>query len=273
MIKILQLPNQSSLNNVQVTDTLKRLEESIHHLFQNNDLKPMLRTSRLFIIQRPELFYHAIENNYSDLITSFVSVAGQKLLEHRNDQGDTPFLYGIRLNRVTFIQAFLQRENINEYIYDVNYQGQNIFHLLAMNNDSNELFELIIDYLDRNSIDIKEKFDRIDDDKRTPLQIAISKHNFSAMRHLIKYSDKEIVQTSDTLGENLIHFTVRYGDLMILKYLLENEDLIEQGNRSSLTMTPYQLAIHLKHDDMKEYLEKIYPQPKLECEEEISDNE
>lgn len=224
----------------------------------------------MFIKRRPELFHHAIAENYSQLITSFAPVAGTELLQQKNELGETPLLHGVRLNRAAFIQALLKRPNTDELLDELNQHAENIFHILARNSDASETLELIIDHLVKRSIDIGERFDHVDSGQQTPLQVAICSQNLRATRLLWNYSSKEVLQKQ---GENLIHFTVRHGDLLTLKYLLEEEGLMEQGNRTSLTMTPFELAKSLERADMVEYLGGIYPQPEIEFEGEDSNDD
>ena len=88
----------------------------------------------------------------------------------------------------------------------------------------------------------------------------------------MKYFNKNVYETSSDIGDNLIHLAVRYADLTMLKYLLNEGQLIEQGNQSNLSMTPIELARSMKHDDMVEYFKEIYPQPEID-EDENSDND
>ncbi len=141
-----------------------------------------------------------------------------------------------------------------------------------MNTDSDEILDLFINYLLKNSINISEKFDHVDEDNYTPLQLAIKNNNLPATRYLLKCFNKNVRQTSNHIGDNLIHLAVRYGDLTMLKYLLGEGQLIEQGNQSNLTMTPIELARSMKLHDMVKYFEEIYPQPEID-EDESSNND
>jgi len=241
----------------------------IELLFTNNDFKPLLRTCRTFIKKRPELFHEAISKNYSDLVSKFVPVAGIELLQQKNQFGETVLLHSTRLNHVNMVKALLEREKSDKLLEDTNDKGQNIFHILALNTDSDEIFDLFINHLLKNSINIQETFDYVDKDNHTPLQLAILNNNLPATHHLLKYFNKNV---SNNFGQNLIHLAVRYGDLTMLKYLINEGQLIEQGNKTSLTMTPIELAQSMKHDDMVEYFKEIYPQPEID-EDENSDND
>jgi ankyrin repeat protein len=243
---------------------LKKLHESIELLFSNNDFKPVLRICRPFIRKRPELLHQAISNNYSDLISNFVSVAGTDLLQQKNQFGETVLLHATRLHRIDIIKAVLDRENSNILLEDINNKEQNIFHILALHANSDEIFDLFIDYLLKKSINIQEAFDHVDEDHHTPLQLTILNNNLPATRHLLKYFNKNVCETTNHIGENLIHLAVRFGDVTMLKYLLGDEQFIEQGHQTSLTMTPIELARSLKRQDMVEYLKEIYPQPEID---------
>jgi len=117
-----------------------------------------------------------------------------------------------------------------------------------------------------------KKFDYVDKDNYTPLQLAVSNRNLSIIDQFLKYFNNNIRDTSNHIGDNLIHLAVRSGNITMLKYLLDEKLLIEQGNQSNTTMTPIELARSIKHDDMVEYLEKIYSQPIIN-EEESSDSD
>lgn len=244
-----------------------RLKENIEILFNNNDYKPLLRTCRIYVRKKPELLHEAIEKNYSDLISTFVPVAGVELLEHKNQLGETALLQATRLNQFNIIKAILEREKSEQFFDDINDKGQNIFHLLALHANSNEIIDLLIDYLSKHSIDISEKFDHVDKDNYTPLQLAIISKNILITRQFLKYFDKNIRDNSNRIGDNLIHLAVRSNDIAMLKYLLDEEQLIEQGNQSNITMTPTELARSMEYDDMVKYLEKIYPKPAADEEE------
>ncbi len=141
-----------------------------------------------------------------------------------------------------------------------------------MNTDSDSILDLFIEHLLKISINIHEKFDYIDIDNHTPLQLAIKNNNLSATRHLLKYFDKNVYGTSDDIGDTLIHIAVRYTDITMLKYLLNEGQLIQQGNQSNSSMKPIELARSMKHDDMVEYFKEIYPQPEID-EDENSDSD
>jgi ankyrin repeat protein len=226
-----------------------------------NDFKQVLRICRPFIRGNPELLHVAVDRNHSDLIPKFISIAKIDLLQEKNQFGETVLLHAARLNRVDIIKVLLEKQNSDKLLEDTNNKGQNIFHILASNSDSDEILELFINYLLKNSINIQEKFDNLDEESHTPLQLAISKNNLVATRHFFKYFKKNVLKTSDHSGDNLIHLAVRYGDLSMLKYLMSEGQLIAQGTQSNLTKTPIELAQSLKHNDMVEYFKNVYPEP------------
>jgi hypothetical protein len=49
-----------------------------------------------------------------------------------------------------------------------------------MNTDLEEIPDLLIDHLGEKSISIQKKFDLVDEDNRTPLQLVISNDNLPA---------------------------------------------------------------------------------------------
>ncbi|CAF4035794.1 unnamed protein product [Rotaria magnacalcarata] len=239
---------------------LNKISDATQSLFTNNDFKSILRICRSFIQKRPELLHNSISNNYADLLTKFIPIAPIDLLKKTNEFGETVLLHAIRLNRITIVKDILKRENSDKLLDDTNDRDQNIFHILAINTDSHELLDVIIDYLVKKSVDISVKFDHIDKDNHTPLQLAILNKNISITSCFLKYFNKTLCKTNDNSGDNLIHFAVRYGDLTMIKLLLDDKELIEQGNQSNLTMIPLELARSLKHNDLVDYINKIYYQ-------------
>jgi ankyrin repeat protein len=181
---------------------LDKLADGIASLFSNKDFIPVLRICRPFIRKRPELLHQAIDNNYSDLVSTFVSVAGIELLQHKNQFGETVLFHAARLNRVDIVEALLERKNSEELIEDTNNKNQNIFHILALNKNSDLILNLFIDYLLKKSINIQKKFDHVDIDNHTPLQLAIKNYNLSATRHFLKYFDKNLCSNIYSMKDN-----------------------------------------------------------------------
>jgi ankyrin repeat protein len=257
---------QTNVHESQLREIFCEITKS---LFVDNDYKPFFRMCRLNIRKNPEFLHTAIRNNYSELLSKFIPVAGKELMQKKNQDGETVLLHAARLNRLPMVKVALERKESDQLLEDIDNKGRNIFHILALTTNSDEILNLIIDYLLKKSIDIFKKFDQMDDDNYTPLQLAVLNNNLPVIRRLLKYFDKN---KSNHTGENLIHLAVRHGDLTILKYLLNEGQLIEQGNRTSLTMTPIELAQSLNHTDMVNYLKELYPQPEIN-EDENSDND
>jgi ankyrin repeat protein len=202
----------------QFEQVLAILADSIESLFVNNDFTLFLRICRPFIRKRPQLLHNAIDNNHSDLIPKFIPIASIDLLREKNQLGETVLLHAARLNRVDVIKALLEKENSHKLLDDIiEDKKQNIFHVLALNTNADEILDLLIKHLLKSSIDIQEKFDHVDQDNHTPLQLAISHNNLSATRHLSKYFSNNVHSTSD----HLVHLAERFGDLRMLKYLIE----------------------------------------------------
>ncbi|CAF3636284.1 unnamed protein product [Rotaria sordida] len=257
-------------------DANKNLIDTIHDavesLFLNNDYTLFLRLCRPFIKKRPKLLHDALDNNYSDLLLKFIPIASIDILQQTNELGETILLHALRLNQIEIIQTLLQRNKSEELIQYIDDKRNNIFHLIASHSISLEILDLLINYLHEKLISIKEKFDHFNQDYQTPLQIAISKNNLLLTKSLLQYSNTNIHEIKNRTGDNLIHLAVRYGDLAMIKYLIEDGKLIKQGNQSNLTMTPTELAQSLKHDDILKYLNEIYPQEEIDDDSSSDDN-
>ena len=72
------------------------------------------------------------------LYQTFISVAGIELLQQKNQFGETVLLHAARLNRVDIVKALLERKNSDKLLEDTNDKKQNIFHILALNTDSDK---------------------------------------------------------------------------------------------------------------------------------------
>ena len=249
-----------------------QLQRTVTALFADNDYKPLLILSRAIIAMIPTLLHSAISNNHSDLLTKFIPIAKSPLLQHENELGDTALLHAARLNRLDVVRVLLERKDIDQLLDDQNGRNENIFHILASNSDSKEILDLLMEYLNRQSIDIGEKFDDVDDDNHTPVQLAIMNNNLVATRHLFKHSKKDRYETGEHTGDNLIHLAVRYGDLAMLKYLLDEGQLTDLGNLSNKVMTPCELARSMQLDDIVGYLSEMYPQPASDTNESSEDD-
>ncbi|CAF4310165.1 unnamed protein product, partial [Adineta steineri] len=82
-------------------------------------------------------------------------------------------------------------------------------------------------------------------------------------KHLLKYFKTNIYETQKRFCDNLIHLAVRFGDLEMVKYLIEDGELNQLGNQSNLTMTPSELAQSLERHDIAQYLNVKYPPPQI----------
>lgn len=257
---------QTSSNQANVCENviMQKLNESIEHLFLHNDYQPILRTCRLSVQKRPELLHHAIRHGYSDLVSTFVPIAGMKLMQEKNEQGETVLLHAARLNHCKIVQAVLGRKESEKLLADTNEKRQNILHILASNTNSIEILDFFIDYLLKKAVDIGKEFDHADDDNHTPLQLAIRHNHLPMARYFLKYFNKNVSMKSDRVQDNLIHLSIRYADLTMLKYLIDEGQMVEQGNQTNASMTPIELAQSLNRDDMIDYLKTIYPQAEQE---------
>jgi len=262
----------ASLPSINISQTAQNSHEqvmdaianSIESLFINNNYTPFLRISRSFLKKSPELIHNAIINNNSDLLLKFIPVSTIDILQQKNQFGETVLLHAIRLNRIEMVKSLLENKNSEKLLEDIDEKNNNIFHIIALNLNSSDIFDLLINYLLNKSINIQEKFDCFNKDHLTPLQLSIYKNNLLITKYFLKYFNTNIHETNDLTGDNLIHLAVRHSDLIMVKYLIEEGQLIEQGRQSNLTKTPGELAQLLGSEDMIEYFNKLYPQPEIE---------
>jgi len=56
---------------------------------------------------------------------------------------------------------------------------------------------------------------------------------------------------------------MRHGDLAMLKYLLDEGQLIEQDNQTSSATPPLELAQSMDFTDMIDYLQTVYSTPEV----------
>ena len=108
----------------------------------------------------------------------------------------------------------MEKQNSDKLLEDTNNKRQNIFHILASNIDSDEILKLLIDHLLKKSINIQEKFNNLDDENHTPLQLAISNNNLSATDYLLKYFDNDLYATNNQANNDLIQRTTLDDDLI-----------------------------------------------------------
>jgi len=269
IIFYLFLGSLPSMNLSQTTQdphekVMNAVAESIESLFISNDYIPFLRLSRAFLKKSPELIHNSIINNNSDILLKLIPIAQIEILQQKNQFGETVLLHAIRLNRIEIVKILLENKNSEKLLQDIDGNNNNIFHLIALNLNSSDILDLLINYLINKSINIQEKFDCSNKDQLTPLQLSVVKNNLLVTKYFFKYSNTNIRAKNDLIGDNLIHLAVRHCDLIMVEYLIEEGRLIEQGKQSNLTQTPGELAQLLGHEDMIEYFNKIYPQPEIE---------
>ena len=192
------------------------------------------------------------------MLLKFIPVATTDILQYKNEFGETLLLHAVRLNHIEVIKVLLKHKDSKILIEDIDKKNNNIFHILVLNSSSQETFDLLINYLLEKNISIEQKFDRPNQNHQTPLQLAVYKNNLPATKSLLKHFNANICDTQNLTGDNLIHLAIRYGDLAMIKYLIEDGQLIQQGNQSNLKMTPFELAKSLKCNDIIEYLKKKY---------------
>ncbi|CAF0934885.1 unnamed protein product [Adineta steineri] len=250
-------------NNVQLV--LDKIADSIALLFTTNSFTPLLRICRLFVQKQPHLFHTAIEKNYFYLLSQFIPITPLKLLQQKNQLGETILLHILRLNHLDVLKILLEhkkfdellddvnnkKQNIfhilalnkdaeeicdlsqfipitplkllqqknqlgetillhilrlnhldvlkillehkkfDELLDDVNNKKQNIFHILALNKDAEEICDLLIEDLVKKSINIEEKFGNVDEDNRTPLELSIKNDNLPITRYLLKHFNND----------------------------------------------------------------------------------
>ncbi|CAF3337011.1 unnamed protein product [Rotaria sp. Silwood1] len=264
--------NFASLPSLHIDQTSKDINEKLIEklyaatelLFLNNDYTPLLRICRSFVKKRPQLLHDALIKNHSDLLLKFIPIASIDILQQKNELNETFLLHALRLNRIEIIQALLERNNSEELIEYIDEKRNNIFHLITSYSISSEALDLLINYLHEKSISIQEKFDYVNQDYQTPLQLAICNNNLLVTKSLLQYFNTNIHEIKNRTGDNLIHLAVRHGDLAMVKCLIEEGKLIKQGNQSNLTMTPSELARSLKHHDIMKYLNETYPQEDID---------
>lgn len=247
---------------------MEKLATSVESLFLRNDYNDFFRVCRAFLRTSPKLVHHAVDNNYIDLLVKFIPTSLNEILQKPNEQGESVLLHAIRLNRFEIIQAILKKSKFEVLLDAKDKNENNLFHVMALNSISIETIQWIINYLRENSIDIIDKFDRFNSDHWTPLQLSIRQNNLPATRHFLPYFKTNICETKMSTGDNLVHLAVRYADLIMVKYLIEDGHLIQQGKLSNLNVTPLELARSLQRNDIVEYFEEKYPQEEIEDDEE-----
>lgn len=256
--------NQTQTNTNSYDQLMNTLSNSIKSLFIDNDYNTFFRICRSFLRKSPNILHTAIINNNVDVLSKFIPVSSMEFLQQKNQSGETVLLHALRLNRLKIVKILLENENSKTLIKDTDEKNNNIFHIIALNSISLDMMKLLYNYLTKDSINIQEHFDKMNQDKLRPIQLSITKNNLSITKIFCKFFDKNIYQTKDYTGDNLIHLAIKYADLNMIKYLIEDENLFEQGKECNFKMKPIDLAKSLKRQDIIEYLQKIYPQDNIE---------
>jgi ankyrin repeat protein len=238
---------------------MDKLGDAIESLFLSNDYTLFLKICRSFIKKRPQIIHDALSNNQTDLLLKFIPVAFIGTLQYKNELGETFLLHAARLNRPDIVKALLETKESDLLLEAVDNKNNNIFHILCSNSTSTEILDLFIKHLLKNSINIQQKFDHVNQDHQTPLQLSIYKNNLLVTKLLSQHFKTNVYETYKTTGDNLIHLAVRYGDLTMVKYLIEDGQLFEEGDKSNISMKPIELALSLKRNDIYEYLNEKYP--------------
>ncbi|CAF1045537.1 unnamed protein product [Adineta ricciae] len=158
------------------------------------------------------------------------------LFQSTNHNGESFLLHAVRLNRLSVVKALFELKNSAELLDAVNNEGENIVHLMAKDKELKEMLDVFVDYCERKSINMQDKFDKVEKTNRGLLESAIVHNNLWAVRALLPSFNKDVCKSN---GDNLIHLAVRFGDLELLKCLLDNEELKKQGNGP---MIPTELA-------------------------------
>lgn len=253
----MQSPENSANPNEQM---MKTLAASIESIFLHDDYNDFFRVCRAFLLKSPQLIHRSLDNNHFDLLLKFIPISLNEILQKTNDHGETFLLHVIRLDRLPIIQAILTKNKFEVLLDATDKKQNNLFHIIVLNSISSETIQWLFDHFHKHSINIVQTFDRANDDHWTPLQLAIRENNLPVTKHFLPHFRTDVYETKNSTGDNLIHLAVRYGDLNLVKYLIEDGELIEQGRFSNLNMNPVELARSLQHDDMIEYFERIYPE-------------
>lgn len=254
---------------------LAKIIEAVVSLFADNDNKPLFRLSRPLLRRKSQTLHQALDNDHLSLMIDFVPLASLEILQARNERGETLLLHAIRLNRINVVQALMDSKHASIIVSDVDNEKNNIFHILASDTYASDLLDLVIQSLETKNANtpIGETFDQPNKSGCTPLQVSVCQNNLLATQRLFKHSKTKICLTSNLKGDNLVHLAVRHADLTMIKYLIEEGDLLQQGNQSNLNMTPIELARSLNRQDMVEYFEQKYPRQEFDDDDSSDDDE
>ncbi|CAF0856077.1 unnamed protein product [Adineta ricciae] len=241
-------------------EIIKALFTSFESLFLENDYTSLLRIGRSFIRKHPQTMHDAISRNHCDVLSKFIPAASIEILQLKNESlGENTLLHALRLNRIEIVKSLLHKTGAQALMKETDNMQNNIFHIMACYTTSVEILDSMIDYLLEKSFPIQETFDHRNHESRTPLQLSVAKNNLLVTKKILQYSNTSIHEVQNHIGDNLLHLAVRYGDLDMVEYLIEDGKLGQLLNHSNLAMTPIELAQSLHRDDITTYLRKINP--------------
>ena len=236
------------------------LSTSFETLFLENNYTSLFRIGRSFIRKHPQIMHDAIDRNHSDVLSKFIPAASIEILQLKNESlGENTLLHALRLNRIEIIKSLLHKIGAEVLMKGTDNMQNNIFHIMACYTTSVEILDSMIDYLLGKSFPIQETFDHRNHESRTPLQLSVAKNNLLVTKKILQYSNTSIYEVQNHIGDNLLHLAVRFGDLDMVEYLIEDGELGQLLNHSNLAMTPIELAQSLHREDITTYLRKIYP--------------
>lgn len=236
---------------------IHQLQKATESLFVDNDETQLLTFCRSFVKQSPMLLHQALDKNHCNILSRYIPISLMSTLLCKNELGENILLHSIRLNRTELISPLLKKKYSEKLIYETDNEKNNVLHLVVLYSTSTEILDLLLNYFTENSVPIQQKFDLVNRDNQTPLQLAISKNKLSFTKSLLKYSNTNVCKTHDRTGDNLIHLAVRHADLTMVKYLIEDGKLVQQANQSNFSMTPRALAEWLQRHDIMIYLSEF----------------
>ncbi|CAF0998513.1 unnamed protein product, partial [Didymodactylos carnosus] len=248
---------QTSTENFVETFLLK-LQNDLANLIIDNDTGPLIhRTRKLVNIYPDNLLHCAIENGHTLLaqqVAKEVATLPNSIIERKNDRGETAILLAAKENRIDVLKTLLSIRI--DLINALDNENDNIFHLLMPQSTSNETTEFLLNYLNRQLVNIKEKFDRRNTAGFTPLQLAVKNNNLDKTKMLIEIGQFNVDIIDQTNGDNLIHLAVRTNNLPLVKYFIDTEIL--NGLSTNFTMTPHELSKSLNRQAIYDFLEEKY---------------
>ncbi|CAF1401113.1 unnamed protein product, partial [Didymodactylos carnosus] len=159
---------------------------SLRDLISNNDATSLFRCTRLLIHRHDDnLLEKAILNGHLTLAKQMIKVLKIDTLKRQNEYGENVLLLAAKLNYKDLIEAVLER--YVELVYDSDYRKNNLFHLLATNDDkSNETIVFVFKFLQQKAI-IITLFDQENIDCLTPLQLASLNNNSSCVNTFVSH--------------------------------------------------------------------------------------